>query len=187
MHSPHLLVRRGSMVGQWNGIVQNVMCQQPQHISYRGVEGHGLRVQRHDRVNAYVGRRLSVCGWSVLYEPHIPFGTTFKKPDIVARHEDHCLVINTTIVADNSELDDQSGQKAKYYNCPEIVAWLHKFFPGLQIGFTGVALNWRGVMSVVSTVILKNGCLRNEDIHVMSVKTLAGDCAPMTHGWLGHS
>jgi len=80
----------------------------------------------------------------------------------------------TRIVADNSELDDQSGRNAKYHNCPEIVAWLHKSFPGFEIGFIGVALNWRGAMSAVSAVLLKNAGLRNEDFQAMSVKTLAG-------------
>ena len=58
---------------------------------------HDSRVERHDGVNALLRNR----GFATAIESAIPTPAGMRYPDIVANKPDICVVIDTTIVADN--------------------------------------------------------------------------------------
>ena len=62
-------------------------------------------------------------GFTTRVEPAIPTPAGVRYPDLVAWKGDKCVVIDTTIVADNYDPDDAHERKVVYYDQPAIKTW----------------------------------------------------------------
>ena len=90
------------------------------HILQTCPRTHQPRNDRHDRVNKYLTATLGKTGYTTRVEPAIPTPAGVRYPDLIAWKGDKCVVIDTTIVADNFDPDGAHERKVVYYDKPAI-------------------------------------------------------------------
>ena len=135
---------------------------------------HDSRVARHDGVNALLSSKLSAKGYATAVEPAIPTPAGLRYPDLVVHNRDACVVIDTTIIADNHSLDAAHQRKVDYYNQPAIREWCqeHSQMPAGNIQFSACVINWRGTIAPRSARELSALGLTQNELMLMCVRTL---------------
>ena len=76
------------------------------HVLQRCERTHEARVARHDSVGKYLISALHKRGYTTNEEPAIPTPAGMRYLDIVAWDGNKCVVVDTTIVADNFDSND---------------------------------------------------------------------------------
>ena len=135
---------------------------------------HDSRVARHDGVNALLSGKLKAKGYATAIEPAIPTPAGMRYPDLVVSKPGVCVVIDTTIVADNFSLDEAHQRKVDYYNKLAIREWCHETtqVPAEDIQFSACVINWRGTIAPRSARDLAILGITNSDMTLMCVRTL---------------
>ena len=145
------------------------------HILQRCERTHEARVARHDSVSKYLISALHKRGYTTNEEPAIPTPAGMRYPDIIAWDQNICVVVDTTIVADNFDPNDAHERKCMYYDQPVIRKWCGERSgrPPDDIIFSACALNWRGTPATRTTRDLANYFgITNNDFCLMSIRTL---------------
>jgi hypothetical protein len=130
------------------------------------------RDERHNRVAGAVIKLLSKKDFLILEEPAIPTVEGTRRPDIIAyKPGQSAHVIDVTVVADNADLDTEHCKKMDYYDRPDIRTWVGNAAQcsGADVVFSAVAFNWRGALSVLSAVALRNLGATDHDITLLAV------------------
>ena len=127
------------------------------HILQTCPRTHQPRNDRHDRVNQYLTATLGKTGYTTRVEPAIPTPAGLRYPDLIAWKADKCVVIDTTIVADNFDPDGAHERKVVYYDKPAIRTWCAEVsgVPADKVKVSACVLTWRGVPSTRSVRELK--------------------------------
>ena len=135
---------------------------------------HDSRVAQHDGVNALLSSKLSAKGYATAVEPAIPTPAGLRYPDLVVHNRDTCVVIDTTIIADNHSLDAAHQRKVDYYNQPAIREWCqeHSQMPAGNIQFSACVINWRGTIAPRSARELSALGLTQNELMLLCVRTL---------------
>ncbi|RLJ22680.1 hypothetical protein DJ031_00370 [bacterium endosymbiont of Escarpia laminata] len=135
---------------------------------------HNTRCDRHDHVNQFLKTVLGKKGFSTREEPSIPTPAGIRRPDLVVWKENQCVVIDTTIVADNYNMEDAHQRKKEYYDKPAIRQWCHTEtgIAATEVEFTACVLNWRGTPAARSVLELGRLGISKADWMIMSVRTL---------------
>ena len=117
----------------------------------------GPRIQRHDRVVRFVSAAAERAGYKVMVEPRI-VGRTLgvRKPDLVLWNESKAFVADVTITSDQVGGARAHRDKVAYYDQPEIGEWVQNITGLIDVSFSAVAANWRGVLSALSADFLKS-------------------------------
>ena len=94
-------------------------------------------------------------GYGVKPEPAIPTPAGIRKPDLILDRGECVTILDVTIVADNSDLEDCHENKCLYYDQPAIWQWVQQCHRPRSISFEAVAMNWRGLLAVRSAAALR--------------------------------
>ena len=142
-----------------------------------------LQRDRHDRVNKYLTATLGKTGYTTRVEPATPTPAGVRYPDLIAWKGDNCVVIDTTIVADNFDPDGAHERKVVYYDKPAIRTWCAEVsgVPSDKVKVSACVLTWRGVPSTRSVRELKAYGVSKANWGLMSVKTLEGGVEICAH------
>ena len=153
------------------------------HILQTCPRTHQPRNDRHDRVNKYLTATLGKTGYTTRVEPAIPTPAGVRYPDLIAWKGDKCVVIDTTIVADNFDPDGAHERKVVYYDKPAIRTWCAEVseVPADKVKVSTCVLTWRGVPSTRSVRELKAYGVSKANWGLMSVKTLEGGVEIYAH------
>ena len=81
-------------------------------------------------------------------------------------------ILDVTIVADNSDLEDCHENKCLYYDQPAIWQWVQQCHRPRSISFEAVAMNWRGLLAVRSAAALRALGLSASFLSLISSVTL---------------
>ncbi len=130
---------------------------------------------RHDSVSKYLISALHKRGYTTNEEPAIPTPAGIRYPDIIAWDQSKCVVVDTTIVADNFDPNDVHERKCAYYDQPAIRKWCGERSrrPPDDIIFSACAFNWRGTPATRTTPDLSTYFgISNNDFCLMSIRTL---------------
>ena len=90
------------------------------HIIQRCHLTHEARAARHDSISKYLISALQKRDYITNEEPAIPTPVGICSLDIVAWNENKCVVVDTTIDADNHDSNDAHDRKCIYYVKPAI-------------------------------------------------------------------
>ena len=114
-------------------------------------------MRRHDRVVQFVSAAAELAGFKVLVEPRI-VGRTLgvRKPDLVLWNESKAYVADVTITFDQVCGAKAHRDKIAYYDQPEIREWVTLRTGLVDVSFSTVATNWRGVLLALSAEFLKS-------------------------------
>ena len=141
------------------------------------------RNDRHDKVNKYLNATMGKLGFTTRVEPAIPTPEGVRYPDLVVWRGDLCVVIGTTIVADNHDPDGALERKVVYYDQPAIRNWCSEV-SGVQaehVRVSACVLTWRGVPASRSVRELKTLGVAKANWNLMSLKTLEGGVECYAH------
>lgn len=94
-----------------------------------------------------------------LVQPHIPTSLRYRIPDLVATNATSTVLLDTTIVGDKANLNQEFQHKVIKYPLPDIQTWLKAVNPSSEakITLTALVLNWRGAVASATINSLK-GC-----------------------------
>ena len=106
-------------------------------ISYRCPRTRASRIERHDKIIDFVESGASRQGYDIKREPAILTLAGIRKPDLILDRGECVTILDVTIVADNSDLEE----------CHEIKCLC---YGPRSISFEAVAMNWRGLLAVRS-------------------------------------
>lgn len=143
---------------------------------------HLPRVKRHDVVVDMIATQLRKLQFTVEKEPHIPYGNSFLKPDMVAfrKRDRTVLVLDPTIVHCKGDLDSLASEKAAKYTNDAVFSWLVAKFGNSGSRacavVEGVVLNWRGAWSPQSAEVLKAVGVKAGFLELLSFKVMKLGC-----------
>ena len=158
--TPTRLKRRGKGDGACNiDLTPNASLS---HVSQICSVTYGQRIKRHNDLMASLKRGLVAAGWECQIEPRIPSGTTFLKPDIVARKGNSVVVLDPAITGDSEAyLRDVAAKKvAKYSNqaVRDYCTKLQGVDGKIDFKVIGVPITYRGdMLSSTSSELLSLG------------------------------
>ena len=116
---------------------------------------HASRIERHDKIIDFVESGASRQGYDIKGEPAIPTLAGIRKPDLILDRGECVTILDVTIVADNSDLEECHEIKCLYYDQPAIQQWVQQCYGPRSISFEAVAMNWRGLLAVRSAEALR--------------------------------
>jgi hypothetical protein len=122
-------------------------------------------------------------GFTTRVDPAIPTPEGVRYPDLVVWRGDLCVVIGTTIVADNHDPDGALERKVVYYDQPAIRNWCSEV-SGVQaehVRVSACVLTWRGVPASRSVRELKTLGVAKANWNLMSLNTLEGGVECYAH------
>lgn len=142
------------------------------HISQTCPKTWGGRIKRHDNVAKSVAGWLDQLDFRVEREMCVPFGGTFRKPDIVAVKGNTCYVLDVQVTADRYPLSLAHNNKRQKYDQPELKRNISELTGVDSVQVSSVTLNWRGLWAKESVVALRGMGLTNRQLELCSVKAL---------------
>jgi len=144
------------------------------HISQTCPLTHGVRVKRHDDVVRFLAGRLRQRGHRVVVEPHLAYGTTFRKPDLLVVHgnSNRASLLDVKVAADNFPLRRSYEQKEEKYSDPRVLESARVIAEREDVCAAGAVLSWRGCWSERSVAVLKRLGITGRDMQVISAKVL---------------
>ena len=153
------------------------------HILQRCSRTHQPRNDRHDKINKFLNQSLKKLGFQTQVEPPIPTTQGVRYPDLVAWREGRCVVIDTTVVADNRNPDEAHARKATYYDTAGVRKWCadKSGVPAKDISMSACALTWRGIPSQRSVRELATWGITKSHWQVMSIQALEGSVKCYAH------
>ena len=145
------------------------------HISQSCPINHGFWIKRHDNVARYISGRLKQRDRTVMWEPKIPFGGSYCKPDLVTwdRARGVASVAEVAVASDSFPLNRTYELKRSKYSPPEILDHVRAMTDCQQVEVIPAVLSWRGCWSGPSSAALKRMGLTESDLEVMAVKVLS--------------
>lgn len=144
------------------------------HVSQMCGVTYGQRIKRHNDLMASLKRGLVAAGWKCQIEPRIPSGTTFQKPDIVARKGNSVVVLDPAITGDSvAYLRDVGAKKVAKYSNQEVRDYCNKLqeTDGKIVSdfkVIGVPVTYRGDMLTSTSTELKSLGIRKGFISYLS-------------------
>ena len=113
-------------------------------------------------------------GYSIWLEPHIPTSMGYRIPDMVATNTSNTILLDTTIVGDQANLNQEYRHKVVKYSHPDILQWLKIINPSREAKTTVTALvaNWRGAVASNTVNSLKEFDIPKQQLLQWSVDTM---------------
>ena len=149
------------------------------HILQHCHRTHDIRIRRHDAVLKVIDKNLVTSGFNIEREPRIRCENGVAKPDRVATIGKTSIVLDAQVVSDQFSVDAANEWKVgKYASNTSMLQEIRTRFGSDTTLVIAVTLNWRGVWSSKSVEELKRrGLLKNQDIKIISSRTLIGGVA----------
>jgi hypothetical protein len=148
-------------------------CNRPESLSHI-LQGcprtHAVRIQRHNRANNMIRALLERYGFEIWDEPHLPIGDTFRKPDLIVKKGDRTVIIDTQIISDQYNIEEEYTRKCGWYNSKEILKEARKLTSN-ELGLIetmSLTLNWRGAISSRALINLKTLGISVKDLRRIS-------------------
>ena len=153
----------------------NPVCQDCQdyatlgHISQTCPRGYKLRNKWHNDIARFLCGRLRQRGWQV-----IPYGRTWRKPDIVVWKDGDNLarVFDVQVVADGFCLEAAQKRKVNKYSEQPIIDSIKAITGCPEVKILAATLNWRGCMAGSVGSALGEAGISKNDIQIVAVKAL---------------
>ncbi|MPC38975.1 Retrovirus-related Pol polyprotein from type-2 retrotransposable element R2DM [Portunus trituberculatus] len=139
------------------------------------------RTARHNHMLQLLVKQLSKRNYTILKEPNIRTTAGMRKPDVVVFDRHQSVVLDVQIVSDNSIRDalvHAHGLKKSYYDVGEIRSWVREK-TRLNLVYTTLTINWRGIMATPSYMALKSLGLTKADLRLLTVRSLEGSVATL--------
>ena len=141
---------------------------------------HDRRVRSHDRLVAFLHKRLVSKHDSCLLEPKIASPVGIRKPDLLVKtHDGNAWIIDVQVTSDAGigSLSAAFDRKVEYYRQSEEA--IRKFlWPGgnavNKVQFGAVVVSWRGALCGRSDAVMGSLGLGTSDKVLVSVKAVEG-------------
>ena len=152
-------------------------CCQPDDLSHRVQVcplGPRLRTQRHNMLTRKCASALEKQGYSIWLEPHIPTSMGYRIPDMVATNSSNTILLDTTIVGDQANLNLEYKHKVIKYSHPDILQWLKTLNPSIEAktAVTALVANWRGAVASTTVNSLKEFDISKQQLLQWSVDSM---------------
>lgn len=145
------------------------------HVLQQCYRTHATRIKRHDRVVAYIARKLEVQGNQVIKTPKMTVNDTTYIPDLVVTKEGTSTIIDAQIVTDAIPLDTAHDNKREKYSTDELHDEIRRRFHSHEVKVTSVTLNWRGIWSRKSVRdLLEMKVIKTANLAVITARVLEG-------------
>ncbi len=144
------------------------------------------RIARHDRIALVIAKELEGIGYTVLREPRLPFGDTFRKPDLVCSKGGYCFCIDVAVCGD-AKTEDVSlnlpyQAKVDKYSDPQLTAAMRALTNCHLLKVGAFIVTWRGVVCERSAELLEGMGVRKRLKKLLSVLAVEGSY----DAWVAH-